>query len=33
LEVMDGVRPVQVSLGLPMSGAEVAAALYQVELR
>jgi Interleukin-like EMT inducer len=32
-EVLDGVRPVQLSLGLPISAAEVAAALDTVEVR
>jgi hypothetical protein len=32
-EVMDGVRPVQLSLGLPLSGAEVAAAVDAIEVR
>jgi hypothetical protein len=33
LEDMDGIRPAQVSLGLPLNAAGVAAALYEVELR
>jgi hypothetical protein len=32
-EVMDGVRPVQLSLGLPLSAAEAAAAVDTVEVR
>jgi len=32
-EVMDGVRPAQVSLGLPLSAAKVAAAVDAVEVR